>query len=271
MQEGLFLYTHDVSPYDGGVYHQAPLLLPVFSLLPEYHLKPFWTHLVFLLADIFTALALVTIADSNISRVSRLFTSTRKNSHWTGTAIAAAYLLNPFTVATCLAQSTSVITNCAILQAVAAAVSGNAFNTVFAISVASYLSMYPILLAPPLALLCFDQMTSASETSPSPVAFYTRYTTGLGVAISGLLYSSFLIMDSSWEFMSSTYGVQLTLSDLTPNVGLWWYFFIEMFDSFREFFLAVFWLHMSSYVVGLSIRVRYETQLRLCQADETDS
>src|SRR5436853_7765493 len=38
--------------------------------------------------------------------------------------------------------------------------------------------------------------------------------------------------------MASTYGVHLLLPDLTPNVGLWWSFFIEMFVSFREFFLC---------------------------------
>lgn len=65
-----------------------------------------------------------------------------------------------------------------------------------------------------------------------------------------------LQITGSWEFLSSTYGVQLLLPDLTPNVGLWWYFFIEMFDSFRAFFLGVFWLHLSSYVAGLTIRLR---------------
>lgn len=33
---------------------------------------------------------------------------------------------------------------------------------------------------------------------------------------------------------------RLTVPDLTPNVGLWWYFFTEMFDHFRNFFLMVF-------------------------------
>lgn len=30
------------------------------------------------------------------------------------------------------------------------------------------------------------------------------------------------------------------MSDLTPNVGMWWYFFTQMFDHFRNFFLGVF-------------------------------
>lgn len=65
-----------------------------------------------------------------------------------------------------------------------------------------------------------------------------------------------MIAGKSWEFLSSTYGVQLRLPDLTPNIGLWWYFFIEMFDSFRNFFLGVFWLHMASYMGALTLRLR---------------
>lgn len=34
--------------------------------------------------------------------------------------------------------------------------------------------------------------------------------------------------------------ISLTVSDLTPNVGMWWYFFTEMFEHFRSFFLGVF-------------------------------
>ncbi|RYP64748.1 hypothetical protein DL769_006553 [Monosporascus sp. CRB-8-3] len=75
------------------------------------------------------------------------------------------------------------------------------------------------------------------------------------MSISALFSVSYLLT-GSWEWVPSTYGIQLTLTDLTPNVGLWWYFFIEMFDSFRAFFLGVFWLHLSCYVGGLSIRIR---------------
>lgn len=40
----------------------------------------------------------------------------------------------------------------------------------------------------------------------------------------------------------------LMLPDLTPNPGLWWYFFTEMFDHFRPFFLMVF---------SVRLRIRY--------------
>ena len=115
--------------------------------------------------------------------------------------------------------------------------------------------MYPLLLLAPLILLCYDRQLPHRATKAA-VAFAGRNVLVVAGVLSALFQMSYLITGCSWEFLPSTYGVQLTLSDLTPNVGLWWYFFTEMFDSFRSFFLAVFWLHLSSYVGGLCIRAR---------------
>ena len=165
------------------------------------------------------------------------------------------YLFSPFTIATCIGRSTSVFTTCAILHAVSKAISGAPAGAMIALSFAAYLSMYPLLLLPPLMLLAFDRQP-ASRRIASLTEFAVKNLPVVGGALSTLFGMSFLLTGNSWEFLSSTYGVQLTLSDLTPNVGLWWYFFVEMFDSFRSFFLAVFWLHLSSYVGGFTIRIR---------------
>ena len=125
-----------------------------------------------------------------------------------------------------------------------------------ALGIASYLSLYPVLLLPPLILLCYDRIERDTKT-PSPMfAFASKHIALFFGSIAWLLYTSYILTGGSWEFLASTYGVHLLLPDLTPNVGLWWYFFIEMFDSFREFFLGVFWLHLGGYVGGLCIRVR---------------
>ena len=145
-------------------------------------------------------------------------------------------------------------TTCAILHAIAKAVAGSTFHSMLAISLASYLSMYPLLLLPPLTLLCYDRQKPTKRTSS-----LVKFASGAVAMVTGslfLLLQMSSLITGSWEFIASTYGVQLLLPDLTPNVGLWWYFFIEMFDSFRNFFLGVFWLHLSSYVGGLVIRLR---------------
>jgi GPI-anchor transamidase subunit U len=124
-----------------------------------------------------------------------------------------------------------------------------------ALALSSYLSLYPILLIVPLVLLCHDQQSVPKPKTIAQIAAIALPT--FVSAAAALTFLSYILTGGSWEFLSSTYGVQLLLPDLTPNVGLWWYFFIEMFDSFREFFLGVFWLHLAGYVGGLTCRLRY--------------
>lgn len=126
----------------------------------------------------------------------------------------------------------------------------------FALALATQLSMYPMLLFPPLALLCWDQMVQRSEKKIDGFNVGLNITASLFACINGFLWLSFMIMGGSWEFLSATYGFHLSVPDLTPNVGLWWYFFIEIFDPFREFFLGTFWLHLAGYVGGLTLRLR---------------
>lgn len=89
VQEGLFLYNHNVSPYDGGVYHQAPLLLPFFSLLPNYASWPIFTNIIYILVDLLGAVALMKIAESGESVSTKHYTSPRKDRRWSSTKIAA--------------------------------------------------------------------------------------------------------------------------------------------------------------------------------------
>ncbi len=61
-----------------------------------------------------------------------------------------------------------------------------------------------------------------------------------------------------WNWLNECYGFLLSVPDLTPNIGLWWYFFTEMFDRFRAFFLIIFHTHTLAYVVPLFLRFRTE-------------
>merc|ERR1712173_535259 len=71
-----------------------------------------------------------------------------------------------------------------------------------------------------------------------------------------IYYSSYLLMDHSWTFVTSTIGFIVTVPELTPNMGLFWYFFTEMFEHFRAFFVWTFQLNCFIYVMPLSIQFR---------------
>lgn len=167
-----------------------------------------------------------------------------------------SYLFNPLTIATCIGRPTSLFTTCTVLYAIAKACSAQPLSAMLALGLASYLSLYPALLLPPLILLCYDHLNRDGRIEKTLASFAGFYTSAFCISTTCFLFQSYLLTGRSWEFISSTYGIHLLLPDLTPNVGLWWYFFIEMFDSFREFFLGVFWLHLGGYVGGLCFRVR---------------
>ena len=255
VQEGLFLYTHNLSPYDGGVFFQAPLLLSLFALIPPA-IFSLATSILYISVDLLCAHFLTQIADSDESRNTRLFQSPRRDLKWGSVTVAAAYLFNPLTIAACLGRPTSVFTNCAVLSAIALACTSRPLTAMIALGLSSYLSLYPTLLLPPLVLLSYDHLHRDKKPSSTLPSFALYHTAAFFISLATFFFESYFITGSSWEFISSTYGIHLLLPDLTPNVGLWWYFFIEMFDSFREFFLGVFWLHLGGYVGGLCFRIR---------------
>lgn len=47
------------------------------------------------------------------------------------------------------------------------------------------------------------------------------------------------------------------MTDLTPNIGVFWYFMTEIFDRFRTFFLFCFHGHIIAYVIPLVYRFWY--------------
>lgn len=258
--------------------------MPLFSLLPDPSRFPLATVLLYTVVDLLSANALMQIAESGEAVSSRLFASPRKKLGWSSTAVGAwydrppsplehptdcaSYLFNPLTLLTCLGRPTSVFGTLFVLLSTAKACAGAPITSAFSLALASYTSLHPVLLLPPMTLLCYDRTisrkhgktdpptTQSNSDKPAALApFFLRQalTLTLGVAVLFLLSYG---LTNSWSFIPSVYLSRLLLPDLTPNVGLWWYFFIEMFDSFRAFFLGVFWLHMASYSPGLTIRLR---------------
>eukprot|EP00210_Caulerpa_lentillifera_P006160 g5887.t1 len=60
------------------------------------------------------------------------------------------------------------------------------------------------------------------------------------------------------HWMLETYWFQFRLEDLTPNMGLYWYFFTEMFPFYRPFFLFVF--HTMCFVFLIPLCLRFNDQ-----------
>ncbi|MCO5582807.1 hypothetical protein L7F22_036707 [Adiantum nelumboides] len=59
------------------------------------------------------------------------------------------------------------------------------------------------------------------------------------------------------QMFSETYGFILNVEELSPNLGVFWYFFTEVFDFFRPFFLLVFHANILFMILPLTIRLHH--------------
>ncbi|TYJ54536.1 hypothetical protein B9479_004763 [Cryptococcus floricola] len=122
--------------------------------------------------------------------------------------------------------------------------SGNIPVALFLLTVASAACVYPVLLFPPIIMLLWKHNT----VSGTRLAIQSVATVATSASAVSILGHSMV----GWSWVPHTLGLVVSLADLTPNVGMWWYFFTEMFDHFRTFFLG---LHTVIYVAPICLRL----------------
>lgn len=208
-----------------------------------------------------------------------------------GDIAALVYLWNPLTIMTCVGLSTSPVENLFIVLSLYGAIARLVPLAAFGWVVATHLSLYPsILILPVIFLLRYGPdspprkyflQTNSTALKDSPSndrCLQTEMTTQIAAPInlSWRLVVHFLIWTFVWSFyllilcgislwqhgglcemLKRTYGFILSMEDLSPNIGVLWYFFAEVFDFFRHFFLIVFHMNILFMIVPLAIRLNH--------------
>ncbi|CAB1354311.1 unnamed protein product [Coregonus sp. 'balchen'] len=170
--------------------------------------------------------------------------------------VAMFYLLNPFTILSCVAKSTCGLNNAVIALFILCTIKGSALMSAIFLALATYQSIYPLtLFAPALLYLLQRLYIPVNWRRPSFWLFTTQYAFMYLGSLCVMVCLSFFLL-SSWDFLSSVYGFILSVPDLTPNIGLFWYFFAEMFEHFRLFFICVFQINVFFYTIPLSIKLK---------------
>jgi phosphatidylinositol glycan class U len=257
-------------PYASGSIHLPPVLL--FGLRPVWHLASedftlfeAYSAALWTLVDVLSGITLARIYDRKQKALKRQHGVTPEQAQLdaivmagsmfsSAGGVAAAYLFNPFAIASCLARSTSVLNNLAVLLATYAATVASPLLLALALTVAVLMSLYPALLIPALLLLCSRSASTTSSARNWSLATFTISASLLAVSLASGIYASYVAVGGNWLFVDRAYGTIVQLPDLSPNIGLWWYFFIEIFDHFRQFFLLVFNVHVASYALPLTIK-----------------
>ncbi|KAK8960748.1 hypothetical protein KSP40_PGU010816 [Platanthera guangdongensis] len=284
LAEGYWLKQSSLSPYAGSMYHGSPLLLIMLGPLTVKRNDGEPTHivcsLIFVLVDLCTALLIRAIGQklelTNRKSLKLLKLSKPSDSFGVDAADISSliYLWNPFSIMTCLGSCTSPIDNLMVVLAIYGACSRIAPLAAFGWVMATHFSLYPAILIIPVLLLFGygpDAPPSKLFKEKSP------HTTGSSVRIlswppilqflvwAAIWFCYVLLLsiislkgfDGLYEMLKKTHGFILAVEDLSPNIGVMWYFFAEVFEFFRVFFLIVFHVNILYMISPLAIRLMH--------------
>jgi len=247
VDEGYYVWNLNGSPYLGSAFHQQPLVL-LLALLPRSPTN-LTRGLAFIATDVFIGLLLYSIATihSKENPTFQRSDGSRVDPFW----VLLLYLFNPLAVINCGAVSTGLFTNLFATLALYLAYRASS-NFVWGLlsmivgALTVHLEFSLAILVIPLIYVATrrvqQQQTTTVSTTPVLVVVFL-------LSLCTLWGFSFMAMGGSWEFIDATYGFVFELRDLRPNIGLFWYFFAEVFMRYRSFFLFVFHLHPFAYVV----------------------
>lgn len=168
--------------------------------------------------------------------------------------VLLAYLFNPYTLLNCIGLTTTILSN-------------------FLLATFLYCLSRKLGLLTCLCLALEVQKNFYSYVLIIPAAFYlhseakhkVRSIAATIIGFVSILFGLTLLshkVNNDWNFIDATVGFIYNHKDLQPNIGLFWYFFTEMFDHFRPLFLHTFQLNASLIYVGpLTIKMHKDPLL----------
>jgi len=236
LNEGIFLSSNDMNPYvQGEILHHPPLLLHFFKILKESKIDDnLNTNVFFALLDVFICLQLIKI--NKQLNYKDAFSSFK---------IACFYMFNPFTLLTTFAKSTYLINNLVLVSMFSALLQEQFPVVMTLLSLSSYLTYQSWFLLIP---ICYHIYVNKSFLQMFKNFLVFVFFSAI------LLASSYLLANHSFKFMDLCYLTIIKFKKITPNLGLWWYFFTEIFEFFNDFYLSLFNLYSFIYVLPISMR-----------------
>ncbi|PKI41414.1 hypothetical protein CRG98_038186 [Punica granatum] len=287
LSEGYWLKQSSMSPYAGSMYHGSPLLLSILGPLTALRIEGQPEHLLcglfFILADIVNAMliratgqCLQMAYSQRLKALDLVKLSAASGTIQSGNLAALVYLWNPFTIVACVGLSTSPVENLATILSLYGACTGLVPLAAFGWVIATHMSLYPAILIVPVILL----LGYGPDAPPRKVFLQKEYKNGgqsnVQVIFSWRQLVHFVFWSIIWgtyvlvlcgisvkqyaglqEMIRRTYGFILTVEDLSPNIGVLWYFFAEVFDFFRSFFFIVFHMNILFMILPLAIRLKH--------------
>lgn len=217
-----------IDPYIGHTFHESPLFLHFYHLLIT-NFNNLIPH-IFIAIDVMTAVLLCFLTYNQLihlrlieeQRIAKLSKSDEikklsiDNNSISDLSlkVAAIYLLSPYSLLSCVGQSTSVFTNFLMALILYTSTKEYRILSIALLAVLSYQSFYPLMMIIPILMIIEQHKALNSnkqvigvQYSSSAVRFSMLSMLLLFlVFVFALLFLSYNLMGNSFDFISATYG-----------------------------------------------------------------
>ncbi|KAL6940917.1 hypothetical protein ACO0OL_000029 [Hanseniaspora opuntiae] len=213
---------------NGSNLNQMPLYVSLFANIPEQ------LHFyMFAIIDVLTLLYFLRLD------LSHFVSTSLKTKFW-------IYTLNPLTFLGLIMQTQFVFTQFFIIVALYYCLNYKAnkngiYKAAIPIAMATYLDVYNI----GLSLVCLNFFITLKQKKQYAICFISALTSMYGI--------SYLINPN---FIDNVILSSVLFKEQYPNIGLWWYFFTEMFQEYRNFFKFVFNGYCYIFVIPIFLRFK---------------
>lgn len=262
--EAVHLWNSGLDPYSGNLFHEYPISLQFYKILISY----FNIDLAFAATDVITAILLQqSVYNQLLIRNCKSEVATKLSSR-----VLLVYLFSPITLLSCAGASTATFTNflIAVIISILPMRPFRALTCVLCAFLACNNLHYSTLILPIFLSLEYCSNRKKKNTSKTTEQqddkpyyqcqdFSSKLSTSITIfsaTVITLLVASYFLMGKSSTFLKSTYLFVLKIQDLTPNIGMFWYFFTEMFEHFLDFFTWVVQINAFIHVIPISISLR---------------
>lgn len=248
LKEAFFYIRNGINLYDGDDITIPPVYVALMLLINWPYVGPLLYNLLFTAIDLWIAWRVVAINRWYQRHQTRRLTPYTEVKGFNDDLIASFVLFNPLIILTCISHLTLPVQIVLVVELVYQICIGHSISRLaITLGVASYIGFTPLYLAPSIFALAH----ALKLEEPARV-----YVHGTAILITTIMLLGLLsaTMTGSTQFLTC-YKSMILGDKISPNTGLWWYLFTEMFEFFTPFYTAVFNIYHFIFILPITIRL----------------
>ncbi|KAE9554627.1 hypothetical protein FO519_002187 [Halicephalobus sp. NKZ332] len=231
---------YGISAYKGDTFHLMPVILRVLGPFTSF---PLLYHGIFIGLDILSGVLFKKLSRTYLRKKEIEKRITEPDVENYSNLVFWMYLFNPMSIGTSAVGSISTLSNFGVIFFMYCLLSRKVYMAAVLMVILVFIYPYYIVLISPLLIAA-----NSRKLTTMSVVF----------ASTGSAFAVNCLMENARNWLPNTFYFFWSIKDLTPNVGLFWYLFVFIFEQYRQLFQWCFQLVSVVSMIPLTMTLRQD-------------